>query len=69
MKVAVWLNCAVILHSFVHIYSYDLAVGMMLPKDNPLLKPTVGFGTSAGAITLAIQRINQEHLLDGANWT
>ncbi len=48
---------------------YDIKVGLVLPKENVALKPTVGFGTTAGAITLALQRIKEEKLLEGANFT
>ncbi len=49
--------------------SYEIKVGLMLPKTNAYLKPAVGFGTSAGAITLALQRIRDEKLLEGANFS
>ncbi len=48
---------------------YDVKVGLVLPKDNVALRPTIGFGTSAGAITLALQRIQEEKLLEGANFS
>ncbi len=48
--------------------TYEVKIGMILPKENVYLKPTVGFGTSAGALTIAIERIKREHLLDGANF-
>ncbi len=38
----------------------------MLPKDHEILKPQIGFATSAGAITIAIQKIKEEGLLENA---
>jgi len=46
---------------------YDLTVGVMLPFDDPYLKPLMGYETSAGAVTLALDRVKRENLLPGAN--
>lgn len=43
-------------------------IGLMLPKEDPYLKPKIGFGTSAGAVRIAINRIRKEHLLDSVEW-
>jgi len=47
---------------------YDLTIGVMLPFDDPYLKPLMGYETSAGAITLALDRVKRENLLPGANF-
>uniref|UniRef100_A0A914V5H4 Guanylate cyclase n=1 Tax=Plectus sambesii TaxID=2011161 RepID=A0A914V5H4_9BILA len=39
-----------------------------MPWYNPDLKPLIGFSTSAAAITIALDRINAEHLLDQVEW-
>ncbi len=54
---------------FALVGGYDIKVGLILPKENVALKPTIGFGTTAGAITLALRRIKDEKLLEGANFT
>lgn len=46
---------------------YNLRIGLLLPFDDPYLKPLVGYETSAGAVTVALDRIKHEQLLDGAN--
>lgn len=46
---------------------YDLTIGVMLPFDDPYLKQLMGYETSAGAVTLALDRIKRENLLPGAN--
>ncbi len=47
----------------------EIKIGLMIPKDNAILKPTIGYGTSAGAITLAMEKIDEEHLLDNVNFS
>ena len=43
-------------------------IGLMLPKDDSYLKPQIGYGTSAGAVRLAIDQIKQDQLLDNVDW-
>ena len=44
-------------------------IGMMLPKESVILKPTIGYGRSAGALTLALKRVESEQLLNNVNIT
>lgn len=50
-----------------HPNGYDLRIGVLLPFEDPYLKPLVGYETSAGAVTVALDRIKEERLLPGAN--
>ena len=45
-----------------------IKVGLMLPKDNIYLKPTIGFATSASACSIALERVAKEQLLINVNW-
>ena len=47
---------------------YEIRVGLMFPKDIPLLEDKIGFASSAGAIPIALDRIQREGLLPGAQW-
>uniref|UniRef100_A0A915HXT6 Uncharacterized protein n=1 Tax=Romanomermis culicivorax TaxID=13658 RepID=A0A915HXT6_ROMCU len=38
--------------------AYDLRIGVMLPKDIPLINSRIGFSTSAGAIFVAMEKIH-----------
>lgn len=48
--------------------SYDVRVALLFPGDSPLLTPRFGYSTSAGAISLALERIKRENILPGAKW-
>jgi hypothetical protein len=45
-----------------------IKVGMLMPFNNEELNPNIGFSTSASAITIALDRIKAEHLLDQIDW-
>ncbi|TKR69726.1 hypothetical protein L596_021844 [Steinernema carpocapsae] len=44
-------------------------IGMLIPKTSPELIPLVGYGRSASAVTLAMDRLAREQLLPGVNFT
>lgn len=48
--------------------SYQVRIGMMFPFDDPYLKSLIGYETSAGAVTVALDRVRDEKLLPGANF-
>lgn len=48
-------------------FSYDLKIGMIAPVNHPYYNFHIGFGTSAGAVGLALDRVEQEQLLPDAN--
>lgn len=48
--------------------NYNIRVGLILPKNVQFLTTKMGFGTSAGAVTVALERVRREQLLPGANW-
>ena len=43
-------------------------VGFMAPYANEYLEPIIGWSSSAGAIPIALDLINKEHLLDNVEW-
>ena len=49
---------------------YIVKIGMILPgpSSNRELTRQIGFGTSAGAVTIALERIRKEQLLPGAEF-
>lgn len=49
------------------IINYQLRIGLLLPFDDPYLKPYMGYETSASAVTIALDKIYEEQLLPGAN--
>ncbi len=44
-------------------------VGLLLPKENPYLLQKMGYATSAAAVSIALDRVNQEKLLPQVDWT
>lgn len=52
-----------------YVNSYDIKVGLLAPVGLPEFNPTIGFGTSMGAVGIAIDRITKENILPGANIT
>ena len=57
---------ATVLKLKVHCSAYEVKVGFEIPKES--LKDSVGFATSAGALTLAVEKIKQDQLLPGADF-
>lgn len=47
---------------------YDIRIGITLPFDNAQLKAFSSYETSAGAVTLALDRVKREQLLPRANF-
>lgn len=48
---------------------YNVRVGILMPSNKvKLMTGKMGFGTSAGAIGVALDRVKREQLLPGANW-
>uniref|UniRef100_A0A915L7U2 Receptor ligand binding region domain-containing protein n=1 Tax=Romanomermis culicivorax TaxID=13658 RepID=A0A915L7U2_ROMCU len=48
--------------------SYDVKIGLMTPQEEVgYVKYMYGFSTTAGALTIGIDRIIEENLLPGAN--
>lgn len=45
-----------------------IRVGMLMPETVDDLTQLIGFTTSAAAVSMAIDRINEEHLLDQVDW-
>jgi hypothetical protein len=45
-----------------------ITVGMLMVNDSSYLQPLVGYTTTASAVMIAVNRINQEHLLDNVDW-
>lgn len=45
-----------------------ITVGMLMVHDDDYLQPMMGFSTTASAVMIALDRINQEHLLDNVDW-
>ncbi|KAK0408089.1 hypothetical protein QR680_003767 [Steinernema hermaphroditum] len=44
-------------------------IGMLIPRTSPELIPLVGYGRTASAVTLAMDRLSEEGLLPGVNFT
>uniref|UniRef100_A0A914UU88 Guanylate cyclase n=1 Tax=Plectus sambesii TaxID=2011161 RepID=A0A914UU88_9BILA len=45
-----------------------ITVGMLMVNEDEYLQPVLGFSTTASAVTIALDRINKEHLLDDVDW-
>ena len=41
----------------------NVSIGLMLPEGVPYLENRIGYGSSAGALVLAMKRIEREQLL------
>ncbi len=46
----------------------QIKIGLFFPADSTTFQPTMGYNTSAGAINLALDRIQQEQLIPNINF-
>uniref|UniRef100_A0A0N5A8M9 ANF_receptor domain-containing protein n=1 Tax=Syphacia muris TaxID=451379 RepID=A0A0N5A8M9_9BILA len=48
--------------------AYEVKFGFIFPVSDPLLNYQVGFAQSCGAVPLALERLEEENVLNGADF-